>query len=93
MGIPLRELQQRIDSPTFALYMAHDRMSPFGEKRADLRAALTAWTVAKAGGAKSVEIDDFMPKFGQENEPEVQTPEEMLAIAMTITRLHGGTIG
>lgn len=62
MGIPFRELQQRIDSEDFAYYLAYERIEPDGEERADLRAGIISSTVANAAGADTSPID-FMPDF------------------------------
>ena len=77
MGIPLKELQDRIDAPTFALYMAYDRLDPFGEERGDVRMALnTAYMVNAFSGSKMKVADcmlDFQPKTDK------QKADKMLA--------------
>ena len=87
MGIPLEELQDRIDAPTFALYMAHDRIDPFGEERGDLRMAInTAFTVNAMTGQK-VKIADFMPDFENKGK-KGPTADELLAKMQQYTAQH-----
>lgn len=51
------------------------------DKRADWRAALIACWVARSGGAKDIEIEDFLPVFeGEDDEAPQQTWQEQLAI-------------
>ena len=50
--------------------MAYERLQPFGDARADYRAATVAHTVAisqgmKAEGGRRLEVSDFMPRFGE----------------------------
>ena len=86
MGIPIWELQDRIDSPTFALYMAYDRVDPFGEERADVRNAInTAFTVNAMTGHK-VKVMDFMPDF--EPKTEKNKADLMLAKMSQFAAMH-----
>ncbi len=71
------------------------KLEPFGEERADLRAAIVAATMANIWRDKSaepVEVSAFMPKFGAEEETEeVPDWQRMLAMAEAMTAMMGGT--
>jgi len=54
--------------------MAFYSMEPFGEVRADMRAALIAAHVAAGAGAKDIKFDDFMLNF----EPKEQMTQEQI---------------
>lgn len=90
MGIPLKELQLRIDASTFGIYKAYDKINPFGDERADLQGAIICKTLAQIHGAKNIKLKDFIPEFHVKIE--VQSSTEMIAIASAITNASGGTI-
>lgn len=77
----MRELLARTDSRELTEWEAYERLEPFGERRADKRAALVAWMMSVMWRGKSSEkfqIGDFM----LENELDIEepmTPEEMMA--------------
>lgn len=59
--------------------MAYAEIEPFGEKRADIRAAIVAQTMAnihRGKNKKAYKLDDFMPQF----ERPKQAPEQMIDI-------------
>lgn len=71
--------------------MAYERLEPFGEWRADLRAALIAMVVANAWRGKdqpAFSIDDFMLKFDGEPQRE-QTVEDQLRMFELLTGALG----
>ena len=62
----VRELLVRISSKELAEWMAFYKLEPFGEERADIRAAIVACTMANLWRGKSQpahRLEDFMPKF------------------------------
>ena len=62
-------------------WMAYASIEPFGDERADLRSAIISYTVANAlagKGAKSLEIEDFMPKFNQPKKRQTDKEIEMI---------------
>ena len=66
MGIPVSKLKDELSSAELALYMAYDRIDPFGEERADLRNALSLRQHAEMNRDRQkhpapFEIADFMP--------------------------------
>lgn len=73
--------------------MAFYHIEPFGEIRADIRAAIvacviaTAWLKKKGGGDFS--LQDFMPKFITEKK-KIQTPQEMAAILRAFAKCQEG---
>lgn len=70
----MSELLQRISSKELTEWMAFYSIEPFGEVRADMRAALIAHTVAAGAGAKKIKLEDFMLKF----EPQEQMSNEQI---------------
>ena len=69
--------------------MAYDSLEPFGEERADLRMGVIASTIANVNRGKNTKAfsaQDFMPKFGQqeEEEPYKQSTEEIKKVMMGI---------
>ena len=69
-------------------------MEPRGEERADLRAGIVASTIANANRdpkkGKPFKAEDFMPKFGNQQE---LTDEQMEAKLDGIARAYGGKKG
>lgn len=73
--------QREVSQREFLEWRALERIEPFGERRADLRAAMIACVTAnawRAKGVKAFEVDDFMLKF-EEKEPRVASPAELKA--------------
>ncbi len=73
----------------FAEWMAYYQLEPFGEERADLRAAIVAKTIADVNtpkGARRAKLTEFMPRF----EREEQTVEQQISIAAMLTAAFGG---
>jgi elongation factor P hydroxylase len=64
------------------------QIEPFGEERADIQAALVAWTVATAAGAKNVRLDDFLLRF--EPAGRQQSPQDMLMVVEMWNEALGG---
>lgn len=62
----VRRAQEEIDSAEFTEWMAYYQLEPFGEERADLRAAIIASTIANAFSKKRSKPQDFMPQFERE---------------------------
>lgn len=60
MGIPVRELQSRISSRDFAMYMAYDRIDPHSNQRMDHGFGLVCSTIARVHGNDKVHASDFM---------------------------------
>lgn len=63
--------------------MAYERMEPWGEGRADLRAGIVASAVFNSqrasGDAPVLQPSEFMPRFGEQEEAKDLTPEEISA--------------
>jgi len=67
-----------------AEWQAYATIDPFGEERADFRAAIVACTVASAMGGKKCKPTDFMPLLDKpQNEPqdELQMQQKLQAFA------------
>jgi hypothetical protein len=81
MGRTLGELCQSMSSAEFSLWIEAYRDDQWGEKRDDWRAGVVASTVANFAGrqlasnASSTKPEDFMPKFGADDECEAAEPD------------------
>lgn len=78
LGRTLQELMQSMSAVEFGLWQQFDRVSPIGDGRGDLQAAIVASTVANFAGRSlkegaSTKVADFMPYLVRpEPEPEVE---------------------
>lgn len=66
LGIPYSRLAEEISSAELSLYMAYDRIDPFGEHRADIRNAQLLQQTAEMHRNREKDpepylIDDFIP--------------------------------
>ncbi len=87
------EAQERIDSQEFAEWMAYDRVDPFGEHRADLRAALVASVIANSNRGKNksaFKLEDFMLDFSGEKKR--QDWMEMQSALFTWADVHNKSL-
>lgn len=91
MGIPVAELQQRIDSAEFAHWQAYARMHPIGEDSANIRAGVIASAITnvyRKKGSKPLTWRDFFPPY------ETRKPQSnwrtLLDKAIAINRQLGG---
>lgn len=87
--MPVAELLDRISSRELTEWMAFYGVEPFGSRAEYYGHAIVAKTVADVNrkkGTKAYDIEDFIPKFEQE----IQTVDQMLAIASMITEALGG---
>lgn len=87
-----------MSSREFAEWMAYFRLEPFGEARADWRAAMLAALIANVNRdpkrGKPFRIADFMPEFNAESQREPsKTSAEMLAIFKSLTERPSPTAG
>lgn len=67
--------------------MAYDQLEPFGEERADFRAAIIAQilaTVHRGKGQRKPKLSDFMPNF--DRTPKQQAPEQIKAVFMAFAQ-------
>jgi len=79
---------QRISSHELAEWQAYAQVEPFGDERADLRAAIIACTIANAHRDPEQHPEpftpaDFMPHFGLSNQTEAeagQSIEQQMAL-------------
>jgi hypothetical protein len=90
----VRELLARISARELSEWMAYFMLEPFGEERADVRAAIVAATVANTARdpkrhRRPFQASDFMPKF-ERKERERQTWEEQLRIVEMFNVAFGG---
>jgi len=85
----VRQCQAEIDAQEFAEWAAYDQLEPFGEERADLRAALIAYTMACAwhSGKGRPKFDDFLLKFDRPARRQ-QSAAEIRAKLMLFSQAH-----
>jgi hypothetical protein len=88
LGKTVRQLLSQIDSYELTEWFAYYSIEPFGEERADLRAATMACTVANAAGGRGKNKPPFTVKdFLLDFEPkEPQTMEELKNIFRNMAR-------
>jgi hypothetical protein len=92
LGCTVDELLGRVTSRELTEWMAYERLEPFGEWRADLRAALVAMVMANAWRGKDQKaftIEDFMLKFDGEPKRD-QTVEDQLRMFELLTGALSG---
>lgn len=78
LGMSVAQCQREVSAAEFSEWMAYDRIEPFGERRADLRAGIVAAVTANAfrgKDSKPFQASDFMPDFDKKTKE--QSPEEM----------------
>ncbi len=85
----LREMPSRLLSE----WMAYCTLEPFGEERADYRAAMGVAATYNVWSGKGQEIDpaDVMPKFDEEPEEKKASPGVSSQLKKSLTRFlsHG----
>ena len=57
----VRQLLETMDAHELAEWMAYDKLEPFGEVRADIRAAIIAHTIASVWTKHPPELEAFLP--------------------------------
>jgi len=91
MGIPVRELMQRIDSEELAYWIAYDRLDPIGNIHHDYNSALIALNIAQvhAKKGKRYKISDFMLDF--EGRKKMTDPQDIHNYFKLLSKsTHGG---
>ena len=74
----------------FAEWIAYSQVEPWGEQRADLRAALICKILADINAPKgkaAPKLEDFMLKFERK---EAQTTDQMIGVAALISSTYEG---
>ena len=82
----VKQLLSEIDSREISEWIAFNNIEPFGEQRADLRAAMIACVMANAWRGKNqpaFKLDDFILNF---DPPKQQSVEEMKKILKEICK-------
>ena len=91
MGIPIRELQDRVSSKDFALYQAFDKVDPIGMSRFDMGVGIICQIMAQLQGAKNTKVSDFMPDYDGTLRPK-KTPDQMWSVMRMFTTAAGGEV-
>jgi hypothetical protein len=71
------ELLNRMTAKELGEWMSYYKLNPFGERRADVRQAITSCVIANANRGKNqapFTVEQFMPKFGP---PEPMSSDEI----------------
>ncbi len=85
----LEEMPSRLLTEWMVFY----QLEPFGERRADLRAAMVQATVAnrhRNKGEKVYKAADFMPKLGDDEDEQAPDWETLLDRVKAINAAFGG---
>jgi len=87
----LHEVQSRVSSDEFALWIADYSIEPWGEIRSDLQMGILATVMASCFAAKGTTYTpaDFMPEFKEKVD---QSIEDMKEAAKQFCLLMGGTV-
>lgn len=93
----MRVMLRHMTSRDIVEWMGFDYIDPIGAQRADMQAALVAYTVAavapKAKNAKKLKLSDFMLKFEPpKKKSRTQTPLEMRAAVKYAHLAFGGKL-
>lgn len=86
----VRRAQREINTPEFIEWMAYDRISPFGEERADWRLAQLTAIVANIlrGRGKRAKVSDFIWK----DKPPRQTVDQQRSIFKAFAMAHNAAL-
>lgn len=85
---------EAMPSRLFSEWLAYYGIEPFGEERADYRAAMgvaATYNVWRGKGQRAIQPVDMMPRFDEPPEKPKRTPEEVEAIKRQMRRFlrHG----
>ena len=67
LGRTVHELTQTITASELKMWIEFDRLSPIGDKRGDIQAALVASSVYRSQGGKAT-LDDMLLRWGPQPE-------------------------
>jgi hypothetical protein len=85
----VRQLLDVMDNDEMIAWMAYERIEPFGEERADLRAGINTATLININtkrGSKTVKPSDVIPRFDKRYLPHSADDE---ARAMFLSKFGG----
>ena len=84
LGWSVSDIRRYMTAGEVQMWKAYAQIEPFGEERADLRAAIVAHTVASCMSGSRSKIADFMPDFDRKDKRQsVQEMQNMLAPILT----------
>jgi len=89
LGMPRAEMLSRMSSAEITEWIAFASIEPFGAEASYFGHAITASTVANVNrqkGQRAHKVDEFMPKFEEQN----QSVDQMLQVAEIMTIGLGG---
>jgi hypothetical protein len=87
-GRTIAELKEVMSSDEFTDWMAYYQISPFGDYRQDIQAALVASTIANANAPKGkvYKITDFMVNFKDASESRHMSGPEIMSFLQNLQR-------
>jgi hypothetical protein len=85
----VREMEERMPASEFFEWMMLEQIDPFGERRADIHAGLLSTLIAniyRAKNRRKYKLADFLLSFDEPKTAKRQTPEEMHARFLQVTK-------
>ncbi len=67
LGKTVHELTQTMTASELKMWIEYDRLSPIGDRRGDIQAALVASSVYRSQGGKAT-LDDLLLRWGAQEE-------------------------
>lgn len=67
LGRTVHELTQTLTASELKMWIEFDRLSPIGDRRGDIQAALVASSVYRSQGGKAT-LEDMLLRWGQQQE-------------------------
>lgn len=89
LGCTVAELLRRLSSAELSEWMRYWNVEPWGEERADMRAAIVACTVARSQGAKA-KTEDFMPRYEAGERKAKLTPRQIAEREIALMKARFG---
>ena len=84
LGRTVHELTQTLTASELKMWIEFDRLSPIGDRRSDIQAALVASSVYRSQGGKAT-LEDMLLRWGQQQEV-----DEGASVEDFLEKLAGG---
>jgi hypothetical protein len=68
LGFTVAELEAKMGNDELNEWYEYCSLEPFGEERADLRAATICLAIAQVNGVKNAKLSDFLLKFDKKHD-------------------------
>ena len=73
-----------MSSHEFTQWVAYYGLDPFGQERADMRAAVVAKTVADMATGSSNPLDTFLIEYGEDKPKKVKAPQSVTSMQQNL---------